>query len=110
MWTKLPEGWQEYHDPNTGQPYYYNPITNQKTWARPVEQPVCPSTVTATRLTSMEQPRSCQPGSKRRSAAGANNGQANSSSSTLSHAAAAAAKQATPQPAAVPAVGATAGS
>jgi hypothetical protein len=84
VWTELPSGWQEYHDPITGQPYYYNPQTQQKTWARPVEQLVCPSAVTATRLTSMEQPRSCQPGSKRRSGGGALTGQANSSSSTLS--------------------------
>eukprot|EP00775_Hariotina_reticulata_P007041 gene7041-7255_t len=88
VWTQLPPGWQEYHDPITGQPYYYNPQTQQKTWARPVEQLVCPSAVTATRLTSMEQPRSCQPGSKRRSGGGALTGQANSSSSTLSLAAA----------------------
>ncbi|KAF8072590.1 Cbwd1 [Scenedesmus sp. PABB004] len=100
VWSRLPDGWQEYHDPVTLQPYYYNPNTNQKTWARPVDQPVCPSAVTATRLTSMEQPRSLQPGAKRRGAsANGGNGsgsgggaqgsgggaaQAHSSSSTLS--------------------------
>lgn len=94
VWSKLPEGWQEHHDPITGQPFYYNPTTNQKTWARPVEDSLCPNTVTATRLTSMEQPRSLLPGTKRRSGSmngthypGGNNnttGQANSSSSTLS--------------------------
>lgn len=94
VWSKLPEGWVEHHDPITGQPFYYNPNTNQKTWARPVEEAMCPNTVTATRLTSMEQPRNLLPGNKRRSGSltglhGLHNntivtGQANSSSSTLS--------------------------
>lgn len=91
VWSKLPEGWQEHHDPITAQPFYYNPNTNQKTWARPVEEAMCPNTVTATRLMSMEQPRSLLPGSKRRSCSvnglhHSNNAswQANSSSSTLS--------------------------
>lgn len=98
MWTKLPEGWQEFQDPLTGQPYYFNPTTKEKTWARPVEPGANPNTVTATRLVSMEQPRSCQPGNKRRTGSfnghghqhnnnnnnSNNSTQANSSSSTLS--------------------------
>jgi hypothetical protein len=95
VWTKLPEGWQEFQDPLTLQPYYYNPNTKEKTWARPVEPNANPNTVTATRLMSMEQPRDCLPGSKRRNTSvtggvNNNNTQANSSSSTLSAVAAAA--------------------
>ncbi|WIA08487.1 hypothetical protein OEZ85_007923 [Tetradesmus obliquus] len=103
VWTKLPEGWQEFQDPLTLQPYYYNPNTKEKTWARPVEPNATANTVTATRLMSMEQPRDCLPGSKRRNTSatgsghhshGGNNNaaqqQANSSSSTLSAVAAAA--------------------
>lgn len=84
MWQKLPEGWLEFHDPITQQPYYYNPTTRQKTWARPVEDGDGP-TVTATRLMSMEQPKSCQPSiNKRRSGSLTANNTANSSSSALS--------------------------
>eukprot|EP00879_Flechtneria_rotunda_P006486 GHRR01006815.1.p1 GENE.GHRR01006815.1~~GHRR01006815.1.p1 ORF type:complete len:566 (+),score=190.81 GHRR01006815.1:346-2043(+) len=92
VWTKLPEGWEEYHDPITLQPYYYHPATKQKTWARPVDTPVCPTTVTATRLMSTEQPRNLRPGGKRRNGAGMNgthmlgNNHTNSSSSALSNA------------------------
>lgn len=85
MWQKLPEGWLEFHDPITQQPYYYNPTTRQKTWARPVEQELAATTVTATRLMSMEQPRSCLPSfNKRRSGSLVANQMANSSSSALS--------------------------
>lgn len=85
MWQKLPEGWLEFHDRLTQQPYYYNPSTRQKTWARPVEQDAPATTVTATRLMSMEQPRSCLPSlNKRRSGSLTANQQANSSSSALS--------------------------
>lgn len=85
MWQKLPEGWLEFHDRLTQQPYYYNPNTRQKTWARPVEQDAPATTVTATRLMSMEQPRSCLPSlNKRRSGSLTANTQANSSSSALS--------------------------
>jgi hypothetical protein len=35
VWQPLPEGWFEAFDANTKQPYYYNPSTRQKTWARP---------------------------------------------------------------------------
>ncbi|KAF6264519.1 CobW/HypB/UreG, nucleotide-binding domain-containing protein [Scenedesmus sp. NREL 46B-D3] len=103
VWTKLPEGWQEFQDPLTLQPYYYNPNTKEKTWARPVEPNATANTVTATRLMSTEQPRDCLPGSSKRrntSVTGSgyhqhannnnNNAQANSSSSTLSAMAAAA--------------------
>lgn len=85
MWQKLPEGWLEFHDSITQQPYYYNPTTRQKTWARPVEQELAATTVTATRLMSMEQPRSCLPSfNKRRSGSLVANQTANSSSSALS--------------------------
>lgn len=86
VWQKLPEGWLEFHDSITQQPYYYNPNTRQKTWARPVEQSGDGVKVTATRLMSMEQPKSLQPSlNKRRSGslAGGNNA-ANSSCSALS--------------------------
>jgi hypothetical protein len=128
VWTKLPEGWQEFQDPLTLQPYYYNPNTKEKTWARPVEPNASPNTVTATRLMSMEQPRDCLPGSKRRNTSitgsghhqhpNNNNAQANSSSSTLSAVAAASGAAAggaavgdlqQQQPAAAPAVVAPAG-
>ena len=83
MWQKLPEGWVEYHDATSQQPYYYHPATRQKTWARPVEQDALAATqVTATRLMSMEQPRSCQPSfNKRRSGSLPGNATANSSCS-----------------------------
>lgn len=85
MWQKLPEGWLEFHDRLTQQPYYYNPNTRQKTWARPVEQDAPATTVTATRLMSMEQPKSCLPSlNKRRSGSLTANQQANSSCSALS--------------------------
>lgn len=85
VWQKLPEGWLEFHDSITQQPYYYNPTTRQKTWARPVEQAGDAPKVTATRLMSMEQPKSCLPSfNKRRSGSLTTNGQANSSSSALS--------------------------
>ena len=32
---KLPEPWKETWDPNTGDPYYYNTITNEVRWNRP---------------------------------------------------------------------------
>jgi hypothetical protein len=85
VWQKLPEGWLEFHDRLTQQPYYYNPNTRQKTWARPVEQDAPATTVTATRLMSMEQPKSCLPSfNKRRSGSLTANQQANSSCSALS--------------------------
>lgn len=63
MWQPLPEGWREAHDPVTHQPYYYNTVTQAKTWARPgVSGRPAANTVTATRLWSMEQPRNLQPG------------------------------------------------
>lgn len=84
MWQKLPEGWLEFHDPISQQPYYYNPNTRQKTWARPIEQEYGAATVTATRLMSMEQPKSCLPSlNKRRSGSLTANQQANSSCSAL---------------------------
>ena len=68
IWTPLPEGWKEAHDQISGQPYYYNPTTGQKTWARPVEARPAPNTVTATRIFSTEQPRNLRPSMRRRSA------------------------------------------
>lgn len=32
---RLPEGWREYLDPNTGHPYYVEDLTGRSTWARP---------------------------------------------------------------------------
>jgi hypothetical protein len=86
VWQKLPEGWLEFHDRVSQQPYYYNPTTRQKTWARPVEQAADEAVkVTATRLMSMEQPKSCLPSlNKRRSGSLTANQPSNSSSSVLS--------------------------
>jgi hypothetical protein len=86
VWQKLPEGWLEFHDRVSQQPYYYNPTTRQKTWARPVEQAADEAVkVTATRLMSMEQPKSCLPSlNKRRSGSLTANQPSNSSSSALS--------------------------
>lgn len=58
VWVPLPPGWQEVMDPSTQQPYYYNPTTRHKTWARP--QSVCPH-VTATKLVYAGQPLSMLP-------------------------------------------------
>lgn len=71
IWHPLPEGWREAFDPVTKHPYYYNPITHEKTWARPQVRPDSnsrPDAVTVTPLVPMQQPRSLQP-SKRRSGA-----------------------------------------
>jgi hypothetical protein len=70
VWSPLPDGWKEAHDPITGQPYYYNPTTHQKTWARPVEAKPAPNAVTVTRLTSTEQPRALLPSGTRRKSSG----------------------------------------
>lgn len=32
----LPEGWEEFFDPQSGKPYYYNVINSITTWTRPV--------------------------------------------------------------------------
>lgn len=58
VWVPLPDGWDEFRDKITKQPYFYNKITKEKTWTRPIF--ACPR-VTATRVVSMEQPRSMQP-------------------------------------------------
>ena len=67
MWQPLPEGWREAFDPVTNQPYYYHPVTHEKTWARPQQgRPPAPAdTVTATPVVPMQQPRSLQPGRRR---------------------------------------------
>lgn len=68
VWQPLPEGWKEAHDPITNQPYYYNPATGAKTWARPMPNSATPASVTATRVMSMEQPQHLQPGGSKRRA------------------------------------------
>lgn len=36
IWIPLPDDWQEFFDKRTGQPYYVNSKTKQKSWERPV--------------------------------------------------------------------------
>jgi G3E family GTPase len=61
VWTPLPDGWREFCDPVTGQPYYCHAGTGRKTWARPEAARPAAGAVTATRLQSFEQPRSSRP-------------------------------------------------
>jgi G3E family GTPase len=61
VWTPLPEGWREFCDPVTGQPYYCHAGSGRKTWARPEAARPAAGAVTATRLQSFEQPRSSRP-------------------------------------------------
>lgn len=35
VWVPLPDGWEEFRDPTTKQPYYVNKATGEKTWTRP---------------------------------------------------------------------------
>jgi hypothetical protein len=53
----------------TNQPYYYNPTTHEKTWARPKPGQQPADTVTATPVVPMQQPRSLQPGRRRNGSA-----------------------------------------
>lgn len=53
IWVPLPEGWQEFKDPQTKQPYYFNQLTGVKSWSRP--EAIASAHVTATH-TSIEQP------------------------------------------------------
>jgi hypothetical protein len=72
VWQPLPEGWREAFDPVTNQPYYYNPITHEKTWARPQQGRTSPNaadTITVTPVVPMQQPRSLQPSRKRNGSA-----------------------------------------
>jgi hypothetical protein len=73
VWQPLPEGWREFCDPVTGQPYYCHAASGRKTWARPEAARPDAGAVTATRLQSFEQPRSSRP-------AAAGGGVANASS------------------------------
>ena len=61
VWTPLPDGWREFCDPVTGQPYYCHAASGRKTWARPEAARPAAGAVTATRLQSFEQPRSSRP-------------------------------------------------
>ena len=36
VWTPLPDGWEEFRDPATKQPYYFHRASGQKAWERPV--------------------------------------------------------------------------
>ncbi|KAF5840067.1 CobW/HypB/UreG, nucleotide-binding domain-containing protein [Dunaliella salina] len=36
VWSPLPEGWVQTTDPKTGQPFYWNKDTNEKSWLRPL--------------------------------------------------------------------------
>ncbi len=58
VWVPLPDGWNEFHDLKTGQPYYVEAASGKKQWDRPPET-AC-ALVTATE-TSHEQPSSLQP-------------------------------------------------
>jgi hypothetical protein len=72
VWSPLPENWREAFDPVTNQPYYYNPITHEKTWARPKEgraSSAAADAVTVTPVVPMQQPRSLQPSRKRNGSA-----------------------------------------
>ena len=33
----LPSGWVEYHDEESGVPYYYNTITAEQVWEKPTQ-------------------------------------------------------------------------
>lgn len=53
VWIPLPEGWKEFRDPQTKQPFYYNKTTGVKSWSRP--EAIASAHVTATH-SSTEQP------------------------------------------------------
>ncbi len=36
IWVPLPDDWEEHFDKRTGQPYYVNTKTKQKSWERPI--------------------------------------------------------------------------
>ena len=72
VWQPLPDGWREAFDPVTNQPYYYNPSTHEKTWARPQVGGRAPGdgdAVTVTPVVPIQQPRNLQPGRRRNGAA-----------------------------------------
>ena len=58
IWVPLPDGWEEFRDEQTKQPYYCNSSTGEKRWTRP--EAIACAHVTDTHTTT-EQPLSSRP-------------------------------------------------
>lgn len=58
IWVPLPDGWEEFKDPQTQQPFYFNRKSGLKSWSRP--NAIASAHVTATHV-STEQPLSRKP-------------------------------------------------